>query len=74
MGFKDMVEADRLNVFLNLDFFGETYHIEGKDTTIVMDNDELKARQGGQDLAVAESATLMPAWKIFRPAGPPVKT
>lgn len=58
MGFKDMVEADRLNVFLNLDFFGETYHIEGKDIPIVMDNDELKARQGGQDLAVAESATL----------------
>ena len=58
MGFKDMVEADRLNVFLNPDFFGETYHIEGKDIPIVIDNDELKARQGGQDLAVAESATL----------------
>ena len=52
MGFKDMVEADRLNVFLNPDFF------EGKDIPIVIDNDELKARQGGQDLAVAESATL----------------
>ena len=58
MGFKDMVEADRLNIFLNPDFFGETYHIEGKDIPIVIDNDELKARQGGQDLAVAESATL----------------
>lgn len=74
MGFKDMVEADRLNVFLNLDFFGETYHIEGKDIPIVMDNDELKARQGGQDLAVAESATLfMPAWRTCLPDGPPVK-
>lgn len=57
-GFKDMVECDRSAVFLDVDFFGETYRIEGKDIPIVMDNDELKARQGGQDLAVAESATL----------------
>lgn len=58
MGFKDMVADDRLSVMLNADFFGETYRIEGKEITIVFDNDELKARQGGQDLAVAESATL----------------
>lgn len=57
-GFKDMVERDRSTVFLDVDFFGETCRIEGKDIPIVMDNDELKARQGGQDLAVAESATL----------------
>lgn len=58
MGFKDMVAADRSSVFLHADFFGETYRIEGKAIPIVLDNDELKARQGGQDLAVAESATL----------------
>lgn len=58
MGFKDMVADDRSSVFLNADFFGETYRIEGKAIPIVLDNDELKARQGGQDLAVAESATL----------------
>ena len=57
-GFKDMVENDRSAVFLDTNFFGETYRIEGKDITIVLDNDELKARQGGQDLAVAESATM----------------
>ena len=57
-GFKDMVERDRSAVFLDVDFFGETYRIEGKEIPIVMDNDELKVRQGGQDLAVAESATL----------------
>lgn len=57
-GFKNMVERDRSAVFLAIDFFGETCSIEGKDVTIVLDNDELKARQGGQDLAVAESATL----------------
>ncbi len=58
MGFKDMVAADRSSVFLHADFLGETYRIEGKAIPIVLDNDELKARQGGQDLAVAESSTL----------------
>lgn len=56
--FKAMVEADRLGVFLDLDVFGEKYRIEGREISIVLDNSELKVRQGGQDLAVAESATL----------------
>lgn len=58
MGFKDMVASDILGVFINVDEFGETYRIEGRTVNIVVDNDELKERQGGQDLAVAESATL----------------
>lgn len=58
MGFKDMVAADIPSVFFDTDFYGETHRIEGRETSIVVDNDELKARQGGQDLAVAESATL----------------
>lgn len=58
MGFKDMVADDRLSVMLDADFFGEMYRIEGKEIPIVLDNDELRARQGGQDLAVSESATL----------------
>lgn len=58
MGFKDMVAADRSAVFIDLDFFGEEYRIEGKNITIVVDTDELKERQGSQDLAVAESGTL----------------
>ena len=58
MGFKDMVAADRAAAFLDLDFFGELFRVEGQEIPIVLDLDELKARQGGQDLAVAESATL----------------
>lgn len=58
MGFKDIAADDRLSVMFDADFFGEMYRIEGKEIPIVLDNDELKARQGGQDLAVAESATL----------------
>ena len=58
MNFKDMAAADREQVFLNVNFFGEMYRIEGNTIPIVLDTDELKVRQGGQDLAVAESATL----------------
>ena len=45
-GFKDMVERDLSAMFLDVDFFGETYRIEGIEIPIVMDNDELKVRQG----------------------------
>lgn len=58
MGFKDMVERDRLGVFMDTSFFGEEYRIEGKRIPIVLDSDELKRRQGSEDIAVAESATL----------------
>ena len=61
MSFKDMVAADIAATFLHKDFFGEPYRIEGKTILIVIDNDELKERQGGQDLAVAESSTLFHA-------------
>lgn len=56
MGFKDAVSADR-GVFLDLEFFGENVTVEGKEIPIVVDNDQLKTRQGSQELAIAESAT-----------------
>lgn len=58
MGFKEMVAADLAATFLDLDTFGTMCRVEGKDIPIMLDNDELKERQGGQDLAVAESGTL----------------
>lgn len=61
MGFKDMVAADIVATFLDVRHFGDLYMVEGKEIPIVIDNDELKERQGGQDLAVAESATLFHA-------------
>lgn len=57
-GFKDMVAEDRSRVFLDPSFFGQTARIEGKDIPIMPDDDTLQEMQGGQDLAVAESATL----------------
>ena len=56
--FKDMVAADRAKTFIDPFFFGEAHTIEGKKIYIVLDTDELKERQNGQDLAVAESSTL----------------
>jgi hypothetical protein len=61
MAFKDMVATDIVATFLNEQYFAESYRVEGKLINIVIDNDELKERQGGQDLAVAESATLFHA-------------
>ena len=58
MAFKDMVAADNAATFLNDAYFGEPCRVEGKIIRIVIDNDELKERQGSQDLAVAESSTL----------------
>ncbi len=58
MGFKDMVSRDRMSVFLDLNTFGETLRVEGVEIPVVIDNDLLKQKQGGQDLAVAESSTL----------------
>lgn len=58
MRFKDMVEKDINGVFIDIDFFGDINVVEGVEIPIVIDNDALKEKQGGQDLAVAESATL----------------
>ena len=58
MGIKEMVAADRSAVFLDVEFFGEMCRVEGQEIPIVLDLDELKARQGGQELAVADSQTL----------------
>lgn len=58
MGFKDMVAADRFGVFLDIAFFGELAIVEGTEIPIVLDNDQLRKRQGGQELAIADSMTL----------------
>lgn len=57
-GFKDMVAEDRARTFLDPAFFAEKVLIEGKSISIMRDDDTLQELQSGQDLAVAESATL----------------
>ena len=58
MGFKDQVAADRVGVFLDVEFFGEMVRVEGKKIPVVIDEDKLKERKGSQDLAIAESTLL----------------
>lgn len=59
MGFKAMVAADRSKIFLAEEFFGTLATVEGKKIPVVIDNDQLKNRQGGQELAIADSMTLL---------------
>lgn len=65
--FKDMIKADISDIFIELEYLGETHNVEGKDITIVVDTDELIERQGSQDLAVVESGSLFFAKKSDLP-------
>ena len=47
--FKDMVREDVENVFLDLDFFGETHVIAGKEMTAIFDDVEKEKRSGRKD-------------------------
>lgn len=57
--FKKMVADDRRLVFLNLAEFGEEHKVDGKTITVVLDDNALKERQGGQELGVAESSLML---------------
>lgn len=57
-GFKDMVANDRSTVFLDIETFGQLVNVEGRSISVVIDNAQLKQRQGGDELAIADSATL----------------
>lgn len=61
MSFKDMVQRDR-GIFLNIDEFGELHKVEGKQITIVIDDNKLRERQSGAEVGVAESSLLLFAY------------
>lgn len=44
--FKNMVREDIKNVFLDLDMFGETHVVAGKEMTIILDDAEKMRRNG----------------------------
>ena len=58
MAFRDSVEEDITRTFLNFKEFAHEVWIEGRLCMIVMDDHELKTRQGGEELAIAESSSL----------------
>lgn len=59
MGFKEMVAFDLCQTFFNFEEFAELHTIDGEEILAVIDNDELKERQGTQDLAVEDATTLL---------------
>ena len=69
--FKEMVARDRFSVFLNVKEFGEEHRVDGKTITVIMDDNTLKERQGGQELSVAESSLLLYAAAEDLPARRP---
>lgn len=56
--FKEQVAKDLELVFLDLDKFGELHSVEGKEITVVIDNDALIARKGSE-MGVSESSILI---------------
>lgn len=56
--FKNQVAKDITAVFMDLDEFGEAHEVEGKEITIIIDDDALITRKG-TDLGVAESSLLV---------------
>lgn len=45
MGFKDMVQEDVKNIFLDPEEFGELHIVDGREMTIIVDENELIERE-----------------------------
>ena len=59
MTFKEMLESDIKNVFLNIDELGSLHLIEGKEIICIFDDEALRERQAGAELGVSESSLLI---------------
>ena len=59
MTFKEMLESDIKNVFLNIDELGSLHLIEGKEIICIFDDEALRERQAGAELGVSESSILI---------------
>lgn len=59
MTFKERILQDLDSVFLNLDEFGETHRIEGKEISVVMNNDEMNSLKKGQILGLVEADVVI---------------
>ncbi len=57
--FQDMVANDIHNIFLNLDEYGEVHRISGRPVNCVFDDDQLKDRQGTDEISIGESTALI---------------
>lgn len=59
MSFKEQIEKDLDAVFLNLDDFAERHRIEGREISVVVDNDQLNKLKKGQILGLVEADMLL---------------
>ena len=64
---KDLIASDVDLVFFQLDDFAETHRVEGKEISIVIDNDQLTKMKQGQVLGVAEADMLIFARSVDLP-------
>lgn len=49
--FRDMVEADRDEVFLNLDEFADEHDIDGETIRVILEDEQIEEGTKGQNLA-----------------------
>ena len=56
---RELIALDNQNVFFELEDFAEVHRVEGREISIVIDNDHLEKLQAGQNLGIAESDMLI---------------
>lgn len=59
MDFKEMLNFDLENTFLNLEEFGEEHEIDGENVVCVIDSDNLREKQGLASKAIAEADKML---------------
>ena len=59
MGFKEQIQKDLTNVFLNLDEFAELHRVEGRQIAVVVDDNRLTELKQGQILGLVEADMLL---------------
>ena len=67
MGFKDQIQKDLENVFLNLAEFAELHRVEGVQIAVVVDDDQLNKLKQGQILGLVEADMLIMGREIDFP-------
>lgn len=59
MSFKEQIQKDLDAVFLNLGEFAELHRVEGREISVVVDNDQLNQLKKGQILGLVEADMLI---------------
>lgn len=59
MSFKEQIQRDLDNVFLNLDEFAELHRVEGVQIAVVVDSDQLNKLKKGQIIGMIEADMLL---------------